>query len=84
MTIVESALLFETKHGGEGGWQKRFDRIIFVQATEERKIARFVARTSSGRTLSSEERAALEADARQTARTTGRRRTECSALRLSY
>lgn len=65
VTIVESALLFETKHCGEGGWQKRFDRIIFVQATEERKIARFIARTSSGRTLSSEERMALEADGRQ-------------------
>ena len=46
--VVESALLFETKHGGEGGWQKRFDRIVLVRAAEELKVARFVARSLPG------------------------------------
>jgi dephospho-CoA kinase len=46
VVLVESALIFETKHGGEGGWQKRFDRLIFVKAPEELKIARFVERTT--------------------------------------
>lgn len=65
VAIVESALIFETKYGGEDGWQKRFDRIIFVQAPEDKKIARFVARSAGGRALSDEERAALEAEARR-------------------
>jgi dephospho-CoA kinase len=70
VVLVESALIFETKHGGEGGWQRRFDRIIFVTAPEEMKIARFVERTTGarmagGRTLSDEEREAAEAEARR-------------------
>jgi dephospho-CoA kinase len=65
VAIVESALIFETKYGGEGGWHQRFDRIIFVQAPESEKIARFVARSAGGRTLSDVERAALEAEARR-------------------
>src|SRR6185437_5212887 len=47
VVIVESALVFETKHGGEEGWRRRFDRIILVRAPEEQRIARFVSRTSS-------------------------------------
>ena len=46
VAIVESALIFETKYGGEGGWQRRFDKIILVRAPEEMKIARFVARAA--------------------------------------
>jgi dephospho-CoA kinase len=65
VAMVESALIFETKYGGEGGWHKRFDRIIFVQAPEDEKIARFVARSADGRTLTEAERAALEAEARR-------------------
>jgi dephospho-CoA kinase len=70
VVVVESALIFETKHGGEGGWQRRFDRIIFVQAPEEMKIARFVERTAGAstagsRTLSIEERVAAEGEARR-------------------
>ena len=59
VVIVESALIFETKYGGEGGWHTRFDRLILVRARDERKIARFVARAAS-----SESRETLEADAR--------------------
>ena len=49
VVMVESALIFETKYGGEGGWHERFDKIIFVRATEELKIARFVARARAGK-----------------------------------
>jgi len=65
VAMVESALIFETKYGGEGGWHRRFDRIIFVRAEEELQVARFVARTSGGKALPAEARAALEAEARR-------------------
>jgi dephospho-CoA kinase len=75
VVMVESALIFETKHGeakyggfhgADGaGWQDRFDRIILVTAPEDVKIARFVARSAAGDTLSDERRAALEAEARR-------------------
>jgi dephospho-CoA kinase len=45
--IVESALVFETKHGGDEGWRRRFDRIILVRAGEEQRVARFVSRSSN-------------------------------------
>jgi len=50
VVMVESALIFETKHGGETrhggekGWQSRFDCIILVRAAQETRVARFVAR----------------------------------------
>jgi dephospho-CoA kinase len=65
VTMVESALIFETKYGGEGGWTKRFDRIIFVRASEELKIARFVERSLGGKIAGEAERIALEAEARR-------------------
>lgn len=80
VTIVESALIFqtkfgetkygETKHSGEpsdepGGWHKRFDRIVFVRAPEEQRIARFIERSLHGNPGTGEERAALEAEARR-------------------
>jgi dephospho-CoA kinase len=65
VTIVESALIFETKYAGEDGCHKRFDKLIFVKASEELKIARFVARAAGGKTLSEEARRALEAEARR-------------------
>jgi len=65
VAIVESALIFETKYGGDGGGGRRFDRLIFVSAPEELKIARFVARAAAGKTLSEEARRALEAEARR-------------------
>ncbi len=59
--LVESALLFETEHAGAGGWRARFDRILLVTASEETKVARFVAR---GATTSAGESADRAADAR--------------------
>jgi dephospho-CoA kinase len=63
VVVVESALIFETKFGGEEGWRKRFDKLILVTAPEELRIARFIARSSAGRVLTEQERAALEAEA---------------------
>jgi len=70
VAIVESALIFETKYGetkygGEGDCRRRFDRLIFVKASEELKIARFVARAAGSKTLSDEARRALEAEAQR-------------------
>ncbi len=70
IVIVESALIFETNHGGSPGeegkrWSSRFDRIILVTAPEERKIARFVARSSAGNVVTEERRAQLETEARR-------------------
>ena len=55
--VVESALIFETLHGGD--WRQRFDRLILVTAPETLKIARFVARSGSA------DREALEAEAQR-------------------
>ena len=60
--IVESALLFETEHAGVDGWKSRFDRILLVTSSEQNKIRRFVDRTA---TFSSQSSEAREADARQ-------------------
>jgi dephospho-CoA kinase len=59
----------ETKHSGSqanerAGWHNRFDRIILVTAPEELKIARFVARSVVGETLTAERREKLEDEAR--------------------
>jgi dephospho-CoA kinase len=75
VVIVESALIFETNFGetNYGGtqaadktrWSSRFDRTILVTAPEEVKIARFVARSAAGETITAERRAELEAEARR-------------------
>jgi dephospho-CoA kinase len=82
VVIVESALIFETKHGGEDGWHRRFDKIIFVRATEELQVQRFVERTSGGEALSDEEWAAAEAEARR--RLANQVETERNAARCDY
>lgn len=64
IVVIESALIFTTK-AGDRPWHERFDCIVLVTAPEDQKIARFIERASQGRHLSSEERSALEADARQ-------------------
>jgi dephospho-CoA kinase len=49
VVIVESALILETKHGDSpqgGSWRKRFDKVILVRADEDRKIERFIERSS--------------------------------------
>jgi dephospho-CoA kinase len=69
VAVVESALIFSTRYGSakyaSGGWHSRFDRILLVTAPDALKIVRFVERVAAGRVLSAEERAAIEADARQ-------------------
>jgi len=57
IVVVESALIFETKH--LASWNERFDTLILLTAPEELKIARFVARSGDG------DRATLEAEARR-------------------
>jgi dephospho-CoA kinase len=64
VVIVESALIFETKHGGDE-LRDRFDRIIVVTAPAELKIGRFIERVAGGGALSQQRRDALGADARR-------------------
>jgi dephospho-CoA kinase len=79
VVIIESALIFETKHGettyaatkpdgrqssGQASWHSRFDRVILVTAPEEVKIARYVARCAAGEAVIAERRERLEAEAR--------------------
>jgi dephospho-CoA kinase len=70
LVMVESALIFETNHGGQESaevkhWHSRFDRIVLVTAPEEVKIARFVARSAAGGAIGVERRAELEVEARR-------------------
>lgn len=61
VVVVESALIFETKHGGSSGWRHRFDRIVLVTAPEAMKLARFLERSGA----TEHTRTALEAEARR-------------------
>ena len=61
--VIESALIFTTRHAGEDPWRKRFDRIVLVTAPDDIKVARFVQRASSARDLSTADRITLETDA---------------------
>jgi dephospho-CoA kinase len=61
IAVIESALILTTPFGAAN----RFDRLIVVTAPEEAKIARFIARTAPGRTLSPKEHSALNQDARR-------------------
>ena len=65
IVIVESALIFEIRFGGEGSeaWRYRFDKLILVTAPEELRVGRFIARSTTGRTAPPEEIASLEAEA---------------------
>jgi dephospho-CoA kinase len=65
VVMIESALIFETKYGGEDGWHRRFDKLILVRAPEELKIARFVERAAGGVVPSEEARRGLEAEAQR-------------------
>jgi len=46
--VVESALIFETRYAGTSSWRDRFDKLILVTASDDLKIARFIARSGSG------------------------------------
>jgi dephospho-CoA kinase len=64
IVVVESALIFSTKHNVEGQrWSDRFDEILLVTAPENVKVARFIERAANGRELTPEELASLTADA---------------------
>lgn len=65
IVVIESALIFSTKHSPGNAWRSRFDRIVIVDAPDELKIARFIARTASGRILSTDEETDLRSDAQQ-------------------
>ena len=79
VVIVESALLFETKHGAATSgiltssttgepptpWRTRFDCIILVAASEETKIERYIQRVAAGSPLAPERRAELTTEARR-------------------
>jgi len=71
VVVVESALLFETKHGESAAgedptpWRKRFDCIILVVASEEVKINRYIQRVAGSEPLTPERRSEVEAEARR-------------------
>ena len=66
IVVIESALIFSTKHaGGDRPWSQRFDRIVLVTAPDAVKIERFLHRMAAGRTLSAHEQQRLRADAKQ-------------------
>lgn len=65
IAMVESALIFEADRAGTApGLSRRFDKLILVSAPEPIRIARYVSRMAHGRTLTEQERTALEEDAR--------------------
>ncbi len=65
VVIVESALIFESRFGGEDGWRRRFDKVVLVTAPEDVRVARFIARVAKGRTLERPERESLDSEARR-------------------
>jgi dephospho-CoA kinase len=48
IVVIESALIFSTKHAPQGSWRSRFDCIVLVTAPDETKIERFVQRSAPG------------------------------------
>lgn len=66
IVVVESALIFTTRHaGGAEPWRSRFDAVVLVTAPEETKVRRFIERMSAHREISAEEKEVLARDARQ-------------------
>jgi len=65
IVVIESALIFSTKHAPGRGWRDRFDCILLVTAPDEMKIERFIQRTTPAATdpaqLREEARRRLEA-----------------------
>jgi len=48
IVVVESALIFSTKHTPQGGWRSRFDCILLLTAPDDIKIDRFIQRSAPG------------------------------------
>jgi len=68
VAIVESALIFETKHSSVGElsgqpWRSRFNCIVLVTASNEVKVERYIQRISAGAAISTERRSELTAEA---------------------
>ena len=61
IVVIESALIFSTKHAPGRGWRDRFDCILLVTAPDEVKIERFIQRTTPAAT----DRAQLREEARR-------------------
>jgi dephospho-CoA kinase len=47
IVVIESALIFSTKHAPGRGWPDRFDCILLVTAPDELKIERFIERSTA-------------------------------------
>lgn len=47
IALIESALIFSTRHAPGRGWEDRFDCIVVVTAPDELKIDRFLQRSAS-------------------------------------
>lgn len=60
VAVVESALVFETRHGADAAgqaavpWRSRFDRIVVVAAPMEVRRSRYMQRILQGGTLSAD------------------------------
>ncbi|MGI4829367.1 MAG: dephospho-CoA kinase [Janthinobacterium lividum] len=66
IVVIESALIFNTKHaGGQEPWRSRFDEIVVVTAPEELKLQRFVARSTANQQLPATAIEELLADAKR-------------------
>ncbi|MBS1799959.1 MAG: dephospho-CoA kinase [Acidobacteria bacterium] len=70
VVVVESALLFETKHNAPAAtdepaspWRSRFDCVVLVVASESTKIERYIQRAAGDTALSPERRAELSGEA---------------------
>src|SRR6185312_4759381 len=63
--VVESALIFSTKHTPQGGWRSRFDCILLVTAPDDLKIDRFIQRAIAGNAPGPASTAHLRDDARR-------------------
>ena len=61
VVVVESALIFETLHGGN--WRQRFDRLLLITAPEWLKVQRFVSRSVRSDPKAQATQATLEAEA---------------------
>jgi dephospho-CoA kinase len=48
IVVVESALIFSTRHMPWGSWRSRFDCIVLVTAPDDVKIGRFIQRIAPG------------------------------------
>lgn len=77
VVLIESALIFETRYSepdpsepaptenkpANTPWRNRLDKLILVTASEETKVARYIARCAAGSPLTPQRHTELEAEA---------------------